>query len=669
MMKSSLLAQSLKTKLYGLVFFAIVIILVLVGTGIHYYGNINKANATKADFNKLIIILQDARIAEKTYLQFFSAEMKGQFEQLAIDTGKAFASVSRSISDPAITNSFSTARDLFGQYQQVFGEVVKVHGQQEQVKKDMMQPLLRALELLGKIQGDLEARQAEMQMEGKELGVVENEMLNIARDCKIGFLQLQGLQYQFLLSGDTGLIAAFKKLTDGIVNNSTPALQETALALRNTNFVEYAKEIKGTVQTFLKVTDQSQALGVKERESIRQLNSVGKQAIEPVEAVISLTNAIIAAEAKSAATTIAIIVALGIAAFLGLSCFLVLGITRPLQQVVAGLKDIAEGEGDLTHRLTVKSQDEMGELAKWFNIFIEKMQAVIHDVSQNAGHLQAASQHLLGIAQQMSSGADQTSSKANTVAAAGEEMSGNMSFVASAMAEASGNVSMVAAAIEEMTSTITQIADNAEKASQMTSGAVLQTENASVQISELGESAKDIGKVIETITDISEQVNLLALNATIEAARAGEAGKGFAVVANEIKELARQTATATSEIKQRVEGIQHSTRGTVAEIANITKVVNEVNQIVGVIAVAVDEQSSATKEIASNISQASVGISEVNQSVSQGSVVSTQIAQDIGEVKDAAHTMSDNSMQVDQSAANLSRLAGELNAMVGGFKV
>ena len=669
MMKSSLLAQSLKTKLYGLVFFAIVIILVLVGTGIHYYGNINKANATKADFNKLIIILQDARIAEKTYLQFFSAEMKGQFEQLAIDTGKAFASVSRSISDPAITNSFSTARDLFGQYQQVFGEVVKVHGQQEQVKKDMMQPLLRALELLGKIQGDLEARQAEMQMEGKELGVVENEMLNIARDCKIGFLQLQGLQYQFLLSGDTGLIAAFKKLTDGIVNNSTPALQETALALRNTNFVEYAKEIKGTVQTFLKVTDQSQALGVKERESIRQLNSVGKQAIEPVEAVISLTNAIIAAEAKSAATTITIIVALGIAAFLGLSCFLVLGITRPLQQVVAGLKDIAEGEGDLTHRLTVKSQDEMGELAKWFNIFIEKMQAVIHDVSQNAGHLQAASQHLLGIAKQMSSGADQTSSKANTVAAAGEEMSGNMSFVASAMAEASGNVSMVAAAIEEMTSTITQIADNAEKASQMTSGAVLQTENASVQISELGESAKNIGKVIETITDISEQVNLLALNATIEAARAGEAGKGFAVVANEIKELARQTATATSEIKQRVEGIQHSTRGTVAEIANITKVVNEVNQIVGVIAVAVDEQSSATKEIASNISQASVGISEVNQSVSQGSVVSTQIAQDIGEVKDAAHTMSDNSMQVDQSAANLSRLAGELNAMVGGFKV
>ncbi len=669
MMKSFLNAQSLKTKLYGLVFFAIVIILVLVGTGVRYYGNINKANATKADFNRLITILQDARIAEKTYLQFFTGEMKGQFEQLAVETGKSFESVSKKISDQEIIKSFSSSRDLFGQYQQVFGEVVKVHGQQEQVKKDMMLPLLRALDLLGMIQSSLESLQAEKQMEGKELGATENEMLNIARDCKIGFLQLQNLQYQFLLSGDTSLMTSFKKLADSIVNNSTPALHETAMALRNAKFVDFAKEIKGTVQTFLKFIEQSQAFGVKERESIKQLDSAGKKAIEPVEAVVKLTNTIIAAQAKSAVTTITIIVALGIAAFLGLSFFLILGITKPLQQVVAGLKDIAEGEGDLTHRLEVKSQDEMGELAKWFNIFIEKMQVVIHDVAQNAGHLQTASLHLLGIAKQMSAGADQTSGKANTVAAAGEEMSGNMSFVATAMAEASGNVSMVASAIEEMTTTITQIADNAEKASKITSAAVSQTENASVQISELGESAKDIGKVIETITDISEQVNLLALNATIEAARAGEAGKGFAVVANEIKELARQTATATSEIKERVEGIQHSTRGTVAEIANITKVVNEVNQIVGVIAVAVDEQSYATKEIASNISQASVGISDVNQSVAQGSVVSSQIAQDIGEVKDAAQAMSGNSTQVDQSAVNLSKLAGELNTMVGRFKV
>lgn len=494
-------------------------------------------------------------------------------------------------------------------------------------------------------------------------------MLNIVRDCKIGFLQLQGLQFQFLLSGDKELITAFKQLTNNLVKTSIPALAETSVALQNKQFIEHSKEIKGTVQAFLAVVEQSQAAGVKEREAIRQLDGAGKKAIEPVEAMVSLTNAVIADQTRSAVTTITIIVAIGIAAFLALSFFLVSAITKPLHQVVAGLKDIAEGEGDLTNRLEVRSQDEMGELAKWFNVFIEKIQAVIRDVAQNAGLLQTSSGQLLDIARQMSTGADQTSTKANTVAAAGEEMSESMNTVATSMGEAAGNVTMVAAAVEEMTSTITQIADNAEKASKMTAGAVNQTEKASVQISELGESAKDIGKVIETITDISEQVNLLALNATIEAARAGEAGKGFAVVANEIKELARQTADATNEIKQRVMGIQHSTKGTVAEIEAITKVVNEVNQIVGVIAGAVDEQSAATKEIANNISQASTGISEVSQNVSQGSVVSAQIAQDIGEVKDAAAAMSNNSTQVDQSATALSRLAGELNTMVHRFKV
>jgi len=668
-MTLSIIAQSLKTKLYGLVLFAILIILVLVGTGIHYYGNINKANATKADFNQLITILQDARIAEKTYLQFFSDEMKGKFEQLAGDTGKSFDTVSKKTANEESSKHLSSAKELFGQYQLVFKEVVKTHGQQEQLKKDMNQPLLRAVELLGLIQGDLEARQASLQMEGADLSPVENEMLNIVRDCKIGFLQLQNLQFQFLLSGDPSLIPAFKKLTDAIVNNNIPALHETSVALQNAKAIAHAKDIKGTIQLFLQLIEQSQAMGVKEREAIRQLDNAGKKAIEPVDAVVSLTNTIIAKQTRSAVVALIFIVALGIVAFMVLSFFLIMAITKPLQQVVAGLKDIAEGEGDLTNRLEVKSQDEMGELARWFNIFIEKIQVVIRDVAQNAGHLQGSAQQLLGIAKQMSAGADQTSGKANTVAAAGEEMSANMGSMASAMSEASGNVSMVAAAIEEMTSTITQIADNADKAAKITAGAVSQTENASLQISELGESAKDIGKVIETITDISEQVNLLALNATIEAARAGEAGKGFAVVANEIKELARQTANATSEIKQRVEGIQHSTRGTVAEITAITKVVNEVNQIVGVIAGAVEEQSSATREIASNISQASMGIGEVNENVAQGSEVSAQIAQDISEVKDAAMKMSGNSTQVDESAVTLSKLAGELNSMVNRFKV
>jgi methyl-accepting chemotaxis protein len=344
-------------------------------------------------------------------------------------------------------------------------------------------------------------------------------------------------------------------------------------------------------------------------------------------------------------------------------------ITRPIVNASEMLKDIAQGEGDLTRRLAVESSDEVGEMAKWFNVFVENVQRIIRSVAENANQVNDASAGLNSISDQMSAGAGQTSDKANTVAAASEEMSTNMNSVAAAMEEAATNVGMVASATEEMTATINEIAQNTEKARGITADAVSQADNASSQVAELGTAAQEIGKVIETITEISEQVNLLALNATIEAARAGDAGKGFAVVANEIKELARQTAAATGEIKSRVEGIQDSTDGTVTEIGNITRVVNEVNEIVSTIATAVEEQSVTTREIAGNVAQAAQGIDEVNENVAQSSTVSSEISRDITEVTQAAGEISGNSAQISTSAESLNQLAQQLNDMVGRFKV
>ena len=344
-------------------------------------------------------------------------------------------------------------------------------------------------------------------------------------------------------------------------------------------------------------------------------------------------------------------------------------ITRPIVTASDMLKDIAQGEGDLTRRLEVNSKDEVGEMAKWFNVFTENIQKIISSVQDNARQVNDASAELNAISDQTSTNANQTSEKANTVAAASEEMSANMNSVAAAMEEAATNVGMVASAAEEMTATINEIAQNTEKARGIAGGAVDQAANASTQVAELGTAAQEIGKVIETITEISEQVNLLALNATIEAARAGEAGKGFAVVANEIKELARQTADATGEIKTRIESIQNSTDGTVTGIGNITQVVNEVNEIVSTIATAVEEQSVTTNEIASNVSQAAQGIEEVNENVAQSSTVSSEISRDISEVTRASGEISNSSEQISMSAESLNQLARQLNDMVERFKV
>jgi hemerythrin-like metal-binding protein len=175
--------------------------------------------------------------------------------------------------------------------------------------------------------------------------------------------------------------------------------------------------------------------------------------------------------------------------------------------------------------------------------------------------------------------------------------------------------------------------------------------------------------VTETITEISEQTNLLALNATIEAARAGEAGKGFAVVANEIKELARQTAQATQDIKDKVKGIQDSTTGTSLEIVEISKVIHHVNDIVTSIASSVDEQARATAEIAGNVSQASIGIQEVNVNVAQCSLVAGEIAKDISHVSQISGEFKNGSRHVSDSAGELSSFASQIKTMVGSFRL
>lgn len=340
-----------------------------------------------------------------------------------------------------------------------------------------------------------------------------------------------------------------------------------------------------------------------------------------------------------------------------------------LNKITSGLQDIAEGEGDLTKRLADKHKDEIGELCGWFNLFVEKIQSIIVDVSGGAKDLDNSSGKLASLSDAMKLDAAQTSEKAANVSGSSEEMSDNMNSVAAAMEEASTNINMVASAAEEMNVTIGQISENTEQALSITENAVEQTEKASQQVGELGSAAEGIGKVLETISEISEQVNLLALNATIEAARAGEAGKGFAVVANEIKDLAKQTADATGEIRLKTEGIQGTTEGTVLHIEQIAKVVDEVNSIVSTIASSIEEQSAATREIASNVAQASEGLGEVNENVAQSNVSVGEITEEIGEVTQAANKISDNSNLVSENAENLSSLSNQLNVMVGRFKI
>ena len=372
---------------------------------------------------------------------------------------------------------------------------------------------------------------------------------------------------------------------------------------------------------------------------------------------------------SSLTKTIWTVIMVVLAAGFGLSIGLTAMIVKPVKQSVAMLKDIAEGEGDLTKRMHVSSQDEMGELAKWFNSFMEKLQAIIRKIATDATTLNDAAASLSAISGQMASGVENMSRRSGKVAGASEEMSENMINVAASSEQASTNVDMVATAAEEMTATVNEIAQKSEKARTISESAVVEANKSSSKVNQLGQAAKEISRVTEVIAEISEQTNLLALNATIEAARAGEAGKGFSVVANEIKDLARQTSEATLEINNRVLGIQTSTAETVTGIETISSVINQVNEIVAAISSAVEEQAAASHEIADNVSQASLGIQDVNQKVSRNSVVANDIYGDIEQVNASAQEIAESSSQINQNAAELSTLAETLRELVGSFKI
>jgi methyl-accepting chemotaxis protein len=399
------------------------------------------------------------------------------------------------------------------------------------------------------------------------------------------------------------------------------------------------------------------------RDLNKEMIKAGNEAEALLDKDIELNDKGAAQDARAAEETyssmlmwLGVIVGLAILAGAAVSFYVIRDISAGIASIVEPMQ--ALGKGDLTAVVPHQGEKtEIGQMADALQIFKEALiakraadelaakdaEAKIERGRRVDGITREFEQMIGEIVNNVSSASSQLESSAGTLSTTAARSQQLSTTVAAASEEASTNVQSVASATEELSSSVNEISRQVQESARMASNAVGQARSTTDRVGELSKAATRIGDVIELINTIAGQTNLLALNATIEAARAGEAGRGFAVVASEVKALAEQTAKATGEIGQQINGIQAATQDSVNAIKDISGTIEKLSEISSTIAAAVEEQGAATQEISRNVQQAAQGTQQVSSNITDVQRGATETGSASSQVLAAAKTLSADS--------------------------
>ncbi len=655
------MSLTIKMKLVLLCGLGLSLVAAVLVVGVYFNGQIDRAHSEQVDIIRANDLVQQARVAEKAYLQFYKPEFIEERAEHSAQADRAFTELAA-----GSELDFSALKDQLQEYDKAFNELVDMHAQNVGLGQKMDAILEKITALMVGIEDDIQSQLFDLQMEGETLPDAENNMLSLTRDGKILALTMKNSYRAFLLSGDKSHLAKLDKFIKKQGTVAISGLSQFSAQTNNSDYVRAAAAFKTGIKEGQGLLTKSQALFDQELAAGENLNTIGDALMAQAEKAAT-TSAATGEESRSTAiTAIIILTAVGTLVFLVISFLLNRSIIRPLGKALTLADTIRSG--DLSQRLNMQSADEVGRLCKALDQMADSLEVKadlarqIADGDLTAEVQLASEQDQLGIA--LKRMVDNLNDLMGNVAMAGDQIASGSGEISSSSQDLSQGATTQAASLEEISASMSEMssqtrqnAENAGQADGLSTEAKGAAERGSEQMeemvqamSEINEAGQNISKIIKVIDEIAFQTNLLALNAAVEAARAGQHGKGFAVVAEEVRNLAARSAKAAQETSELIEG-------SVAKTAKGSEVANRTAEVLDEIVGGITKVSDLVKEISVASNEQAQGIAEVTSGLNQVDQVTQQNTASAEESAAAAETLSSQALQLQQMLSRF-RLKG-----------